>query len=177
MIDSTCFGRIAPPNKIARSQRPLGLSALVLFFCLFGNLGAVGLVGPDEPRYVWIARAMAATGDWVTPRLYGQPWFEKPILYYWARRDRLSPSSSRGMGVRLPSAFAALAAALAIGWLARKHYGAARRTRRPHPRFLRQLLFATTVASNRICSRRHPGHAFQRFHCARHGSAPRHFSP
>ena len=25
---------------------------------------------------------MAQTGDWVTPRLYGQPWFEKPILYY-----------------------------------------------------------------------------------------------
>ena len=27
-----------------------------------------GFVGPDEPRYVWIARAMAETGDWVTPR-------------------------------------------------------------------------------------------------------------
>ena len=40
-------------------------------------------MGPDEPRYAWIARTMAQTGDWVTPRLYGSPWFEKPILYYW----------------------------------------------------------------------------------------------
>ena len=47
------------------------------------NLGAIGLVGPDEPRYAWIARDMMETGDWVTPRLYGKPWFEKPPLYYW----------------------------------------------------------------------------------------------
>ncbi len=48
------------------------------------HLGAIGLVGPDEPRYVGIARDMSQTHDWITPRLYGQPWFEKPVLYYWA---------------------------------------------------------------------------------------------
>src|SRR4051794_32402714 len=26
---------------------------------------------------------MAISGDWVTPRLWGQPWFEKPALLYW----------------------------------------------------------------------------------------------
>jgi hypothetical protein len=57
---------------------------LTVVLCLFSHLGAIGLVGPDEPRYAWIARAMASSGDWVTPRLYGQPWFEKPVLYYWA---------------------------------------------------------------------------------------------
>ena len=47
------------------------------------QLGGVGLLGPDEPRYASIGRAMAATGDWITPRLDGQPWFEKPPLTYW----------------------------------------------------------------------------------------------
>jgi 4-amino-4-deoxy-L-arabinose transferase-like glycosyltransferase len=46
------------------------------------DLTGMGLVGPDEPRYAAIGRAMAASGDWVTPRLWGQPWFDKPILLY-----------------------------------------------------------------------------------------------
>jgi len=54
-----------------------------LYICYFSHLGAIGFVGPDEPRYAWIARDMAETGDWITPRLYGKPWFEKPPLFYW----------------------------------------------------------------------------------------------
>ena len=54
------------------------LSALYL-----GNLTGMGLILPDEPRYADIGRAMARTGDWVTPRLWGVPWFEKPALLYW----------------------------------------------------------------------------------------------
>ncbi|HTD43694.1 MAG TPA: glycosyltransferase family 39 protein [Bryobacteraceae bacterium] len=47
------------------------------------QLGAVGFLGPDEPRYASVGREMARSGDWVTPRLDGQPWFEKPPLLYW----------------------------------------------------------------------------------------------
>ena len=51
---------------------------------LYGlHLGGVGFLGPDEPRYASIGRDMAATGDWITPRLNAQPWFEKPPLTYW----------------------------------------------------------------------------------------------
>jgi len=49
----------------------------------FAMLGDCGLLGPDEPRYAGIGRAMAESGDWVTPRLSGEPWFEKPALSYW----------------------------------------------------------------------------------------------
>lgn len=49
----------------------------------FYNVGAIGVLGPDEPRYVAIGRAMARTGDLITPRLWGSPWFEKPPLLYW----------------------------------------------------------------------------------------------
>jgi 4-amino-4-deoxy-L-arabinose transferase-like glycosyltransferase len=98
-------------------------AAIVSFICLFSHLGALGLVGPDEPRYVWIARAMAETGDWVTPRLYGQPWFEKPALYYWAAAIGFRLNLPAPWAARLPSAFAALAAAIAIGWLGWEHYG------------------------------------------------------
>lgn len=41
------------------------------------------MLGPDEPRYASVGRAMAQSGDFVTPRLNGHPWFEKPPLLYW----------------------------------------------------------------------------------------------
>ncbi len=120
--------------------------ALVLLICLFGNLGTIGLVGPDEPRYAWIARTMAQTGDWITPRLYGQPWFEKPILYYWAAAAGFRLHLPAEWAARLPSALAALAAALAIGWLGRKHYDGDAASL-SSPDLLASLFFSTSVAA------------------------------
>src|SRR5713226_3848382 len=55
----------------------------VLYFLYFFGLTNAGLLGPDEPRYAAISREMARSGDWVTPRLWGEAWFEKPALLYW----------------------------------------------------------------------------------------------
>jgi 4-amino-4-deoxy-L-arabinose transferase-like glycosyltransferase len=119
--------------------------ALTVVICLFSHLGAIGFVGPDEPRYAWIARAMATTGDWVTPRLYGSPWFEKPILYYWAAATGFLLHLPAEWAARLPSAFAALATALALCWLARKHYANPSDLVR-NPSLSAPLLFSTSVA-------------------------------
>lgn len=134
-------------DKPSRSGRPRRIAAAVAIgVCLFGQLGAIGLVGPDEPRYVWIARAMAQTGDWITPRLYGQPWFEKPVLYYWAAAVGFLLHLPAEWAARLPSALAALAAACAIGWLARKHYGTGLGLLE-NPGVLSPLVFSTSVAA------------------------------
>jgi 4-amino-4-deoxy-L-arabinose transferase-like glycosyltransferase len=118
----------------------------VVVVSLFANLGAIGLVGPDEPRYAWIARAMAETGDWVTPSLWGVPWFEKPILYYWAAAMGFRMHLPAEWAARLPSAFAALAAAKAIAWFARRHYGADEDSI-ASPTLLAPVIFATSVAA------------------------------
>ena len=117
-----------------------------MIVCLFSHLGAIGLVGPDEPRYAWIARAMASSGDWVTPRLYGQPWFEKPVLYYWAAALGFVAHLPAEWAARLPSAFAALVAAIAIGWLGWKFYRTESR-QLTSPFLLAPLIFSTTVAA------------------------------
>ncbi len=78
------------------------MGAAAIAVSLFSHLGAIGFLGPDEPRYAWIARAMATTGDWVTPRLYGQPWFEKPVLYYWAAAVGFLAHLSLGVGGAAP---------------------------------------------------------------------------
>jgi 4-amino-4-deoxy-L-arabinose transferase-like glycosyltransferase len=124
----------------------------VIGICLFSHLGALGLVGPDEPRYAWIARAMAQTGDWVTPRLYGSPWFEKPILYYWAAALGFALRLPAEWAARLPSAIAALAAALAIAWLGKKHYGSAQNQSGDHafaisPALLAPMIFSASLAA------------------------------
>ena len=61
------------------------LWSLFLVFCViwFYTLGARTLVPTDEGRYAEMAREMAATGDWITPRLNAIKYFEKPPLQLW----------------------------------------------------------------------------------------------
>jgi len=89
---------------------------------------------------------MAQSGDWITPRLYGTTWFEKPVLYYWAAGLGFKLQLPAEWAARLPSALAASAASLALAWLARKHYGV---NGKPSLTLalLAPLLFATTVAA------------------------------
>src|SRR6202790_5506791 len=100
------------------------LILLTLYVCYFSHLGAFGFIGPDEPRYAWIARDMAESGDWVTPRLYGKPWFEKPVFYYWSAAVYFKLFGVSETSARLPSAISALLATLALAWLALRLYGA-----------------------------------------------------
>ena len=78
------------------------------------------MLDPDEGRYAEIPREMVATGNWVTPRLDGLKYFEKPALQYWATAALytvagLSNWSSRLWTVGL--GFACLP--LIYAWLAR----------------------------------------------------------
>ncbi|HSN17986.1 MAG TPA: glycosyltransferase family 39 protein [Gammaproteobacteria bacterium] len=60
------------------------LAAVLLGLAWFACLGHRDLFQTDEGRYAEIPREMLATGDWVTPRLDGLKYFEKPPLQYWA---------------------------------------------------------------------------------------------
>jgi 4-amino-4-deoxy-L-arabinose transferase-like glycosyltransferase len=118
----------APPPATTKSLAArigwLVLILITLYVCYFSHLGAIGFVGPDEPRYAWIARDMAESGDWITPRLYVQPWFEKPPLYYWGAAVSFKLFGVTEAAARLPSAIAALMGTLALAWLAWRVYGA-----------------------------------------------------
>jgi 4-amino-4-deoxy-L-arabinose transferase-like glycosyltransferase len=111
---------LSPGARVAWSV----LIVATLCVCYFSHLGAIGFVGPDEPRYAWVARDMAETGDWVTPRLYGKPWFEKPPLFYWGAALSFKLFGVSEAAARLPSAISALLATLALAWLALRLSGA-----------------------------------------------------
>lgn len=54
---------------------------LAVFYGIW--LGSHALFTPDEGRYSEIAREMIVTGDYITPRLNGVTFLDKPVLYYW----------------------------------------------------------------------------------------------
>jgi 4-amino-4-deoxy-L-arabinose transferase-like glycosyltransferase len=83
------------------------------------GLGDIGLIGPDEPRYAAIAREMLASGDYITPRLYGVPWFEKPPLMYWLAALGYKLFGINEFGARFPSALGATLCVIAIYWCGR----------------------------------------------------------
>jgi len=71
---------LAPSSK-ERQKSWLILAALWLLLLLLAALRPLAV--PDEGRYGEIGRWMLMSGDWLTPRLNGIPFFHKPPLLYW----------------------------------------------------------------------------------------------
>lgn len=88
---------------LALATVAVAVTALYLF-----KLDGIGVLGPDEPRYAAIGRAMAATHDFITPRLWGVPWFEKPPLLYWMTAAGAACGLGPELSGRLPVALLSL---------------------------------------------------------------------
>ncbi|MDY4919971.1 MAG: glycosyltransferase family 39 protein [Phascolarctobacterium sp.] len=58
------------------------IAGLVLFTIFFG-IGGVPLLDPDEPVYAETAREMIQFSDYLSPRIFGNYWYDKPPMYYW----------------------------------------------------------------------------------------------
>jgi len=98
-------------------------SLLLAGFCaflFFYGLGQFGLIGADEPRYAQVAREMLERHDWVTPVLGGQPWLEKPPLYYWQAMLAYRIFGVSDWAARLPSAMDATFLVLAVYFFLRR---------------------------------------------------------
>jgi len=74
---------MAPPARPPTPARDLLGLSLAFAAVYFLPTGLRPLTNPDEGRYVEIAREMAATGNFISPRLNGVLYFEKPPLFYW----------------------------------------------------------------------------------------------
>ena len=128
--------------RLRRYFDPIVIAVLaVLSYALFFyGLGSIGLVGPDEPRYAAIAREMLITRDYITPRLYGIPWFEKPPLMYWLAALGYKLFGISEAGARFPSALSATVCVFLIYWCGRKLWDGA-------VGFLAALVVATSIGS------------------------------
>lgn len=109
-------------------ERPLSAGTLLLLLTLlaalwFGALDYRKLIKPDEGRYAEIPREMVATGDWLTPRLNGIKYFEKPALQYWATATAFTLFGEHQWTARLWSALAGFFGILVTWFTARRLWG------------------------------------------------------
>jgi len=126
-----------PPSRSSVSDKtnlpefhagPSWTRDLILLTLLFGvllgfRLGSYALGNPDEGRYAEIPREMVAADDYVTPRLDGVNYFEKPPLVYWAVAACLKLFGSSEWSMRAVPAFFSLIGILCIYAAARRIYG------------------------------------------------------
>lgn len=111
-------------GEMPRKIPPLvWLAAPLAYFLYFYGLGTAGMLGPDEPRYASIGREMARSGDWITPRLWGHPWFEKPALLYWITAAGFRLGLGPDLAPRLPVALVAVAFLVFFWWILWREFG------------------------------------------------------
>jgi len=74
-----------PSDFVISTRQQAFLWALLIAFVFISLyvLGLRTLVPPDEGRYAEMAREMFTSGDWITTRLNGIKYFEKPPLQTW----------------------------------------------------------------------------------------------
>lgn len=89
-----------------------------LFYLLFGHL--LPITDPVESNYALTAKEMVLTSDWVSPRIYGHVWFDKPVFFYWLTAASFKMLGFSDLAARLtPAVFAAFGLVL-IYWFMSK---------------------------------------------------------
>lgn len=92
---------------------------------LLPNLGGIALLDPDEPVYGQTAKEMLAAGDLLSPRIYGDYWYDKPPMYYWLVALSFQLLGVSELAARLPSTISALACVMLVFWQVGKMRGVA----------------------------------------------------
>ena len=78
---------------------------------LLPNLGGYPLLDPDEGRHAAIAREMLAASSWrgwIVPTLGGEPYYDKPVLFYWLTAVAYRVVGVGELGARLVAMLSAL---------------------------------------------------------------------
>lgn len=105
-----------PPRRgeaLADALVAIGFVALFLV-----GLGRPELMDPDESRHAEIARSMLAEDRFLTPRVYGEAYYDKPVGYHWTVAASFALLGPTTTAARLPSALAALATLAVTAWWA-----------------------------------------------------------
>ncbi len=108
------------PRKIPRL---VWIAPALVYFLYFFKLGGAGILGADEPRYAAIGREMARSGDWITPRLWGAPWFEKPALLYWMTASAFHLGLGPDLAPRVPVVLMSVAFLGFFWWILKREFG------------------------------------------------------
>lgn len=92
------------------------VAAVAVFICFIGN-GMVKITDPVESNYVLTAKEMLASGDYISPRIFGHYWYDKPALFYWELMVAFSVLGETEFAARFfPALFGVIGIFMAYGF-------------------------------------------------------------
>lgn len=95
------------------------LAALAVYLPLNG---AIPITDPVESNYALTAKEMFLSGDWLSPRIYGQFWYDKPAMIYWLIAASYEVFGVGEFAARFPAALFSAASAAFACWFATRLY-------------------------------------------------------
>ena len=110
-------------DTTATPTRHVWLAWMVFAAVWFVSIGHNTLIHPDEGRYATISLGMLQSGDWITPRLNGLLYFEKPALPYWLGALMFRLFGVSEWTARLWPALAGFLSIALVGLTARRLWG------------------------------------------------------
>jgi 4-amino-4-deoxy-L-arabinose transferase-like glycosyltransferase len=91
--------------------------------CLVSLAARAPLIDPDEGLHAAIAQEMLLRHDYVTPTFLGEPFLDKPILFFWAEAASLQLFGMNETAVRLPPLLFGFAGACTVVILGATMFG------------------------------------------------------
>ena len=104
-------------------SRLVTLAFLLGAFLIFGGLGSLPLMVPDEGRNAEVAREMKESGSWLVPTYNGLPYLDKPAFYFKTVALSMSLFGENETGARFSSAVAGFLLLVITFLFARREYG------------------------------------------------------
>ncbi len=102
-----------------KTNRPLLLFLIAfLFFILGGHL--IPITDTVESNYALTAKEMVTSSDWISPRIYGKAWFDKPVLIYWLLAAAIKLLGYSELALRCVPALAGAAGVTLAYWFAKR---------------------------------------------------------
>jgi len=101
------------------SRLRLAFAGLAAVFLMVPLIVSLPLLDPDEGLHAAIAQEMVIHHDYVTPTFLGEPFLDKPILFFWTEALSLRVFGMREIAVRIPPLVFGLLGMLAVVALAR----------------------------------------------------------
>jgi len=111
-------------NDLHRNRAALGTLVACFVLVSLAVLAIRTLVPPDEGRYAEMAREMFASGDWVTTRLNGIKYFEKPPLQTWMNALTFTLFGVGEWQARLWTGLCGIGGVLLTGYAGMRSFGA-----------------------------------------------------
>jgi 4-amino-4-deoxy-L-arabinose transferase-like glycosyltransferase len=128
---------LSPPGTTSRRLPWLAAAAAIVTAGFLYQIDGYALLDPDEGRNAAVAREMAASNDYVLPRLNGLPYLDKPVLFFAAEALAMEVGGPTALAARLVPLGFTVAALIVVAWFAGVLFG-------PGTRAVAALATATT---------------------------------